>query len=121
VVGDETNAVVLQRTQSSEISIVRDGIQYTITHFHDPASVKAIECLRRTARFPSAENAQAAIRSWTEPGNRAIAAMLQGKIPPPATAPSIQARGRGQLLGRLADLVRKIGGYSAWSAKSPKP
>ena len=66
-VGDEDNAVVLRRARDSEISLVRDDVHYIIVHFNDEASESAIECLKRTARFPSPQNAQEAIPRLSAP------------------------------------------------------
>jgi hypothetical protein len=52
-VGDEDNVVVLKKSRESEISVVRDGIQYTISHGHDAITDAAIELLKATAQFPS--------------------------------------------------------------------
>lgn len=66
-VGDEDNVVVLQRNppRVSEISIVRDRIHYLIRYSNDPATEAAIECLKQSAEFPTAEMAQSVIRRWT--------------------------------------------------------
>jgi hypothetical protein len=107
-VGDEENVVVLRRVRDSEISVVRDGVQYTIMHFHDAVSEAAIGCLKRTARFGSPDRAQAAIRSWSDPGNQAISRMLHGKIPAPApqTSPAARPVSKGGFFGRLLGLFR---------------
>lgn len=50
-VGDEDNAVELRKPGESEISVVRNGFQYTICHTHDAVTEAAMQCLKRTARF----------------------------------------------------------------------
>ena len=80
-VGDEDNAVTLQRALDSEISLVRDGVHYTISHPQDPASLAAVACLTRSARFGSTDQAQAAIRSWSEPGAQAFREVLRASSP----------------------------------------
>jgi hypothetical protein len=83
-VGDEDNVVVLRRVRDSEISVVRDGIQYTISHTNDPAAESAVERLKKTARFPSSQMAQSAIRRMADPKHQAVSRMLHGKAPVPA-------------------------------------
>jgi predicted Zn-dependent protease len=102
-VGGESNAVVLKKARDSEISVVRDGVHYTIAHCHDSATEVAIERLKQTARFPSQQQAQSALQSWSDPRQQAIARMLHGKAPLPVSTPSTQARSGGflrRLFGR---------------------
>ena len=107
-VGDEENAVVLRRAKDSELSVVRDGVQYTILHFHDPASEAAVECLKRTARFPTPMQARSALRSWSDPTYQALNRMLQGKAPAPApqVAPALRPGSGTGFLGRLLGALR---------------
>lgn len=91
-VGDEDNVVVLRRERDSEISVVRDGIHYTISHANDAVTEFAIERLKQTARFPSPELAQSAIRSWSDPRRQAVSRMLHGKAPVPAPQTPIPPR-----------------------------
>ena len=64
-IGEEKNVVVLRTQNSSEISIVRDGVQYTILHSNDPATMEAIEVLSRFAKFPTFRQASNAIAHWS--------------------------------------------------------
>ena len=80
-VGDEDNVVVLRRVPDSEISVVRDGIHYTIAHTHDAATEAAIELLKQTARFPSPEMAQSAIRNWADPRKQAVSRVARANSP----------------------------------------
>ena len=63
--GDETNVVILKRARDCEISIVRDKIHYTISHFNDEATKKAISEIDKSIRYPSPEMADSAIKNWT--------------------------------------------------------
>ena len=80
-VGVETNAVVLRRASESEVSVVRDGIQYTIAHANDLATEKAIERLKESARFPVPAKAAAAIRRWSNPRKQALSKVLRAGSP----------------------------------------
>jgi hypothetical protein len=90
-VGDETNAVVLKRARDSEISVVRDGVHYTITHCHDSVTKAAIEHLKQTARFPSPEQARTALRSWSDPRMQALSQVLRASSPEEARSILTQA------------------------------
>ena len=79
--GDENNVVILKKLHDSEISIVRDGIQYTILHSNDPTSESATEQLKQSIKFPTPKKAHSAIQSWSDPKSQAIMQILQGKKP----------------------------------------
>lgn len=100
-VGNEENVVVLKRARDSEISVVRDGVHYTIAHVHDAATESAIERLKQTARFPSPEQAQSALRSWADPASQAVARILRGKVPSASTFAQTRAEARGGFLERV--------------------
>ena len=116
LVGDEDNAVELRRALDSEISVVRAGVHYTILHFHDPVTVAAIDCLKRTTRFGSEDSAQAAIRRWSEPSAQAVGKVLRASSPEEA---------RDILAGAGMPAVRVTGGtfhnISERSAESAEP
>jgi hypothetical protein len=79
--GDETNVVVLQKPESSEIDAVRDGVLYSIVYMHDEPSEQAIQRLRETFRFPSYEQAIANLQYSSDPQNQAIhQAMNAGSV-----------------------------------------
>jgi hypothetical protein len=109
-VGDEQNVVVLRRRQYSEISVVRDGIQYVIAHANDAATEGAIERLKQTARFPSAEMAHVAIRYMRDrmgdPKYRAWNRLMLGKAPVPAPRVPAASQKHGGLLGRFSALFQ---------------
>ena len=105
-VGDEDNVVVLKKARNSEISVVRDGIHYTIAHANDTVTESAIDLLKQTARFPLPEMAQSAINSWLDPRGQAVNRMLHGKAPVPAaeaSAPTRKQKPKG-LLVRFLEL-----------------
>ena len=79
--GDETNVVVLRKLSNSEVSAVRDGIQYSVSYSNDTATQKAIKQLRESFQFPSREKAIAAIQSWDDPGKQAILKALKAGSP----------------------------------------
>ena len=107
-VGDEDNVVVLRRARDSEISLVRDGIHYTIAHANDAATESAIERLKQTARFPSPEMGESATRSWSDPRRQAVSRMLHGKAPVPTPQTPTPARRQKPwgLLGRFFGLFQ---------------
>ena len=72
-IGDELNAVVFEKATNSEISIVRDGVQYSFSHAHDVATRAAIECIRRSVQFPSPNQVVDAIRKASDPKRQAVA------------------------------------------------
>lgn len=71
-IGGEHNAVVLKKTNNSEISIVREGVQYTFSHAHDAITLAAIECIRKSARFPSPDQAATALHEDSDPKIQAV-------------------------------------------------
>jgi len=101
VVGGEQNAVVLKKRSSSEISIVRDGIQYTFAHGHDSETLRAIDLVKETSRFPTAETATSELHRWSDPKAQAVSRMLHGKVPVPQAPASAHQRKPTGLLGRL--------------------
>jgi hypothetical protein len=74
--GDETNVVVLRKPSNSEISVVRDGIQYSITYPNDAATERVIERLKESFRFPSGEEAAATIKNSADPTKQLTARLL---------------------------------------------
>jgi len=79
--GDETNVVVLKKPSDSEISAVHDGVQYTIAHSNDATTQRAIEQLRKSFKFPSVEQAVAAIQRSNDPQKQAILRALKSNSP----------------------------------------
>lgn len=77
--GTETNVVVLKRATNSEVSAVRDGIHYTISHSNDPVTFNAINRLCQSAHFPPPHRASDAIERWSDPAKRATAKALPAK------------------------------------------
>ena len=69
--------VVLRKPTNSEISAVRDGVHYTITHSNDAVTVAAIDTLCRSARFPSSRQASDAIARMSDPAQQALAKALR--------------------------------------------
>ena len=65
--GDETNVVVLEKPDESEISAVHDGVHYIIAYCHDEATKMAIEKIKKTFSFPTIEEATDAIRRSENP------------------------------------------------------
>ena len=97
----ETNPVVLKKAVDSEISVVRNGIHYTMAHSHDPVTEVAIERLKQTSRFPSPQQAQSAMRSWSNPAVQAITRMLHGNIPSVSTSSATCTERRRGFFRRL--------------------
>lgn len=108
VVGGEKNAVVLKKSSNSEISVVRDGIQYSFTHGHDSETLRAIELVKETCRFPAQETASSELHRWSDPRAQAVSRMLHGKAPvaAPQTPASARQRKPTGLLGRLLGLFQ---------------
>lgn len=79
--GEETNVVILKRSGHSEISAVHDGIQYSITHAHDEATLNAIKQLRQSFKFPSREEAIRAIETSDDPAKQAMLKALKSGSP----------------------------------------
>jgi hypothetical protein len=80
-IGEENNVVVLRRANDSEISVVRDGVQYIIMYFHDEETQKAVNRLKESFRFPSVEEAIAAIQRSSDPKKQAILKALKSGSP----------------------------------------
>lgn len=106
-VGNEVNAVVLRKARNSEISVVRAGVHYTISHSHDSATEAAIACLKRTARFGSSASAESSIRTWSDPKNQNVARMLHGKAPIPNPASSRRAAKPTGFFGRIRRIFER--------------
>jgi hypothetical protein len=109
VVGGEKNAVVLRKPSNSEISVVRDGIHYSFSHGHDPETLRAIELIKETARFPTSETASSELHRWSDPKAQAVANALRAGSPEAARdilteagAPGVRVAG-----GTLHDLKPK--------------
>jgi hypothetical protein len=79
VVGDEKNAVIMRKTSNSEISVVRDGIHYSFAHGHDSETLRAIEMIKKTTRFPSRERATSELQRWSNPKAQVVARALRAK------------------------------------------
>lgn len=109
VVGDEQNAVILKRTDKSEISIVRDGIHYVFIHGHDLETLRAIELVMKTARFPTAEEAVCKIQQWSDPTAQLVTRVLNTGSPEEARDILVQAGAPGVRVsgGTLHDLEPK--------------
>jgi hypothetical protein len=76
--GDELNVVVLRRQSDSEISAVRDGLQYNIAHSNDLETQDAVERMKKSFRFPSAKEVLASVRRRSsDPQYQAILRALQ--------------------------------------------
>ena len=88
IVGGEQNAVLLKKQNDSEMSIVRDGIHYSFSYRHDPETLRAMELVRETTRFPAQETAASELHRWSDPKTQAVSRMLQGKAPSPVPEPS---------------------------------
>jgi hypothetical protein len=81
VVGDEQNCVVLKKPGNSEISVVRDGIHYSFAHGHDSETLRAIDLVKKTARFPTRETASSELHRWSDPKAQAVARVLRADSP----------------------------------------
>jgi len=81
VVGGEKNSVVIQKSKDSEISIVRDGIQYSFAYGHDSEMLRAIEMIKETARFPPPENALAELGRWSDPKAHTVTEVIRVNSP----------------------------------------
>ena len=81
VVGGEHNSIVLKKSSSSEISVLRDGIQYSFAHGHDSETLRAIDLVKKTTRFPTGEAASSELNRWSDPNAQAVSRMLSGKAP----------------------------------------
>jgi hypothetical protein len=81
VVGGEKNAIVLRKPSNSEISVVRDGIHYCFAHGHDSGTLRAIELVKKTARFPTRETAASELQRWSDPKAQAVARVLKAHSP----------------------------------------
>lgn len=92
IVGKEKNAVVLKKQSNSELSIVRDGLHYCFAYGHDPETLRAMELVRETTRFPTEETASSELHRWSDPKAQAVIRMLHGKAPVPAPQPSAPRR-----------------------------
>jgi hypothetical protein len=79
-VGGESNAVVMFRPKrdTSEISVVHDGIHYVFTHSNDPTTQAAINVLGQSLEFPPVDEVLMSSPHW-RPSHL-----------PPATLPSPQ-------------------------------
>jgi hypothetical protein len=73
--------VVLKKASDTEISAVHDGVQYIIAHSNDAATQKAVERLKASFRFPSVEEAVAAIQCSNDPQKQAILRALRSDSP----------------------------------------
>lgn len=81
IVGSEKNAVVLKKTTNCEISIVRDGIHYSFSHGHDSETLRAVEMIKETARFPTPDVAAAELWRSADPKIQAVARALRADSP----------------------------------------
>jgi len=75
--GNETNVVVLKKPSDSEISAVHDGVQYTIAHSNDEATQRTIDRIKESFKFPSVQEAVAAIQRSNDPQKQAILRALK--------------------------------------------
>ncbi len=94
-VGDETNAVVLERASHTEISVVHHGVHYNFSHANDQATVQAIEHVKRSAQFGSAARAAETIKSWPDPIKQAVGRALRADSPESARRALAEAGARG--------------------------
>jgi hypothetical protein len=76
VLGPESNVVVCEWADHTEISAVRDGIQYSIVHPHDAETRAAIQCLCDTFRFPSQDRAVNVLLKSANPSAQTMSAVL---------------------------------------------
>lgn len=81
IVGGEQNAVVLRKPSNSEISVVRDGIHYSFAHGHDSETLRAIEMVKATARFPTSETASSELHRCSDPKAQTVAGVLRAGSP----------------------------------------
>ncbi len=65
-----------------------------------------VECLKRSAKFPSPEMAQSAIRKWSDPAQQAFTKILKGQIPSVHTAERPQPKQSKGLLASLFGAFR---------------
>ena len=109
VVGGEENAVVLRKPGNSEISVVRDGIQYSFSHGHDAETLRAIAMIKETARFPTRDVAAAELWRAANPKTQAVARALRADSPEQAREILTQAGAPGTRVsgGTLHDLRQR--------------
>lgn len=100
VVGGEKNVVVLKKQSNSEMSIVRDGIHYSFAYGHDTETLRAIELVKETTRFPTQDTASSELHRWSDPKAQAVSRVLHGKTPVAASQPSRGQKPKG-LLSRV--------------------
>jgi tetratricopeptide (TPR) repeat protein len=79
--GNETNVVVLKKPNDTEITAVHDGVHYTIAHSNDATTQNAVEKLKESFNFPSAEEAIEAIQRSSDPQKQAIMSALKAGSP----------------------------------------
>lgn len=75
-IGLETNAVYIEKPTNCELSIVSNGVHYSILFASDNATKVSMECLKQSARFPNASQAAVAIKNWADPKRQAMAKLL---------------------------------------------
>lgn len=106
-VRNEQNVVLFEKQNNSELSIVRDGIHYNFSFFHDPDTLRAMELVKETICFPTKETAEAELYRWSDPKIQAVSRMLHGKAPIPDPEPSKPQRDKTRgFLSRLLGVFR---------------
>ena len=74
--GSETNVVVCEWLDHTEISAVRDGVHYNIVHPHDDATRVAVKSICDSFRFPAQGKAVGVLRRSADPSVQTMAAVL---------------------------------------------
>lgn len=79
--GVETNVVVLERTDNSEISAVRDGVHYIIGHANDTVTLQAISRLKESFRFPLPDRVAEVVLRSADPTKKTLGKALEAGSP----------------------------------------
>ena len=68
-IGDEQNALIVRSSEKTEISVVRDGIQYLFSYqnAYEPAMQALVESIKQSAQFPFSHQADVAVRQMVSP------------------------------------------------------
>jgi hypothetical protein len=106
--GNETNVVVLKKASDTEISAVHDGLQYIIAHSNDEATQRAVDRLRESFRFPSVEDAVAAIQFSNDPQKQALLRALESGSPEQARRVLSEA-GMPPVIERPGYTIHRVG------------
>jgi hypothetical protein len=77
VLGEETNVVICEWHDHSEISAVRDGVQYSIVHPNDAVTLEAVKLVQATFQFPSTDRSAAILQRHSDPAVQTMACVME--------------------------------------------